>query len=405
MNKESNYEEHVFEVEVLVDNYYGFEYEVEEFDEADEDSEHPFDAEKIRIDQQMLSLKYLVELMKEKQLVLNPGFQRNKVWRERKRKSLLIESLMLRIPIPAFYFYENEDSQFIVIDGLQRLSTLKEFIDGEFRLSGLEYLEKQCGGKTFSELEIKYQQRIYRTQVAVNILDARSPSNVVFDIFRRVNTGGISLKPQEIRNAISKHRTRTLLKTLYNSKEFQDATRKRIKDDRMDGQELILRFYAFYKAYDYEKGELDYKTGNIAAFLDSALLSLNEASSDEIAMFEKDFKRAMKISLDIFGSYTFRKCYLDTDWLKKERELVYSRVDIINKALYTSWGVILADPKYINFDFSDYGERILNKLAAELTFFGEYNTMLTQGTNSTRSVQYCFSKANKMLTEVIGNDF
>ncbi|HDR4513820.1 DUF262 domain-containing protein [Bacillus cereus group sp. TH150LC] len=391
-------------IEKSIDEFYGFEYEGFEYeeyelDEYEEDYEHPFDADKIRIDQQMLSLKYLMELMSEKQIILNPGFQRNKVWTERKRKSLLIESLMLRIPIPAFYFYENEDSKFIVIDGLQRLSTINDFINNKFRLFGLEYLEKFCGGKTFSELDVKYQQRIFRTQLAVNILDARSPSNVVFDIFRRVNTGGVSLKPQEIRNAISKNSTRYLLKTLYKSDEFQSATRNRIKDDRMDGQEFILRFFAFHRAYNYTTSKLNYTSGNIAVFLDNALIALNEASDIELAQLEENFKRAMDISNILFKNYTFRKCYIT------KNNTVYSNMDIINKALYTSWAVILSNPKYIDFDFSKLGDKVLKKLAQELTKDTRYDSCLTQGTNSTRSVQYSFYKANSILSEVFEFDF
>ncbi|RXZ82397.1 DUF262 domain-containing protein [Paenibacillaceae bacterium] len=387
-------------IEELVDEFYGFEYEENDYEEQEEENyERPFDADKIRIDQQMLSLKYLTDLMKEKQIILNPGFQRNKVWNEKKRKSLLIESLMLRIPIPAFYFYENEDSKFIVIDGLQRLSTIAEFIRGDFRLFGLEYLEEYCGGKKFSELDIKYQQRIYRTQLAVNILDARSPSNVVFDIFRRVNTGGISLKPQEIRNAISKNQTRQLLKSLYVSKEFKEATRGRIKDDRMDGQEFILRFIAFYKAYNFQEGTLNYYSGNIAVFLDNAVLKLNETDNKEIEELKVVFKRAMGAANKLFKSYTFRKCYLDSNGD------VYSNLDIINKALYTSWAVILSNPKFENIDFSDCGDKVLKKLAEQLTEDVSYNTFLTQGTNSTRSVQYSFSKAKEILLEVLKYDF
>ncbi|MFB6466455.1 DUF262 domain-containing protein [Cytobacillus sp. Hz8] len=385
-------------IDVYVDEFYGFEYEEYELEDQENSNEHPFDADKIRIDQQMLSLKYLTELMKDGQIILNPGFQRNKVWTERKRKSLLIESLMLRIPIPAFYFYENEDSKFIVIDGLQRLSTINDFINGEFKLFGLEYLEKQCGGKSFNELDIKYQQRIYRTQLAVNILDARSPSNVVFDIFRRVNTGGVSLKPQEIRNAISKNSTRKVLKALYNSDEFQNATRRRIKDDRMDGQEFVLRFFAFYRAYDYESNSLNYSSGNIAVFLDNALLKFNEATSYELEIFKKDFKRAMKTANLLFDKYTFRKCYID------DSNNLYSNMDIINKALYTSWAVLLTNPKFINYDFSKLGDKVLKNLAYELTYDNFYNSCLTQGTNSTRAVQYSFYKANDILSEVLGSD-
>ena len=371
-------------IEKTIDEFYGFDYE--ELEPESSSVEHPFDPDKIRIDQQMLSVKYLTELLADDQILLNPGFQRNKVWKERKRKSLLIESLMLRIPIPAFYFYENEDSKFIVIDGLQRLSTIQSFINDEFRLSGLEYLHEFCDGKTFSELDVKYQQRIYRTQLAVNILDARSPSNVVFDIFRRVNTGGVSLKPQEIRNAISKTRTRELLVELYNSDEFQNATHRKIKDDRMDGQELVLRFYAFWKNYDYGRNILDYDTGNIAKFLDEALLLLNKASTEEIELFKKDFKRSLSLSYRIFGQYNFRKNYLE-GYL----------ADVINKSLYTSWSVLLANPNLSEEYLINYKDSIIHAVAKCLSGDTEYDTYLTQGTNSTKAVQYSFYIANKII--------
>ena len=152
----------------------GFDYEIENTETEDEEiKEQPFDAEKIRVDQQMLSVKYMLELMEQNLIELNPGYQRRRVWKDNKRKSLLIESLMLRIPIPAFYFYENEDGKYQVIDGQQRLTTIKEFVYGEFRLTGLEYLGKEYNKKLFKDLDTKYTQRIYRTQIAVNILDAR----------------------------------------------------------------------------------------------------------------------------------------------------------------------------------------------------------------------------------------
>lgn len=383
-------------IEKYTDEFYGLEYE--EFSEDNiRGIKQPFDADKIRIDQQMLSLKYIYDLMKENHIELNPDFQRNRVWTERKRKSLLIESLMLRIPIPAFYFYENENSKFIVIDGQQRLSTIQEFIDDKFKLFGLEYLENECGSKYFSQLDIKYQQRINRTQIAVNILDARSPSNVMFDIFRRVNTGGVSLKPQEIRNAIAKNSTRNFLKSIVNSIEFQEATRGRIKDERMDAQEMIVRFIAFYKAYDFKKNTINYNTGDLAVFLDDALLSLNKESSLELERYASIFKKAMRISTILFKEYSFRKCYLG-------KGDVYSNIDIINKSLFTSWSVILSNPEYSECDFNLIGNKVLNKLAYSLTHDYTYNTCLTQGTNSTRSIHYSFKMANDIMMEALIDD-
>ena len=115
------------EIEKKKAEYAGVEYEAECIgEESGEEAEQPFDAEKIRVDQQMLSIKYMLELMEQNLIELNPGYQRRRVWKDNKRKSLLIESLMLRIPIPAFYFYENEDGKYQVIDGQQRLTTIKE---------------------------------------------------------------------------------------------------------------------------------------------------------------------------------------------------------------------------------------------------------------------------------------
>jgi hypothetical protein len=129
------------------------------------------------------------------------------------------------------------------------------------------------------------------------------------------------------------------------------------------------------------------------------LLQLNEADNKKIEMMKQHFKQAMKISTLLFGKFSFRKCYLN------DIDIVYSNIDIINKALYTSWAVLLSNPAYKNHDFSKLGNRVLQRLAYELTNDIEYNTLLTQGTNSTRSVQYSFSKAKTILEETIKNDF
>lgn len=386
-------------IEKHTEEFYGLEYEELDSEDDSDGIERPFDADKIRIDQQMLSLRYIYDLMRDGQINTSPDFQRNKVWKERKRKSLLIESLMLRIPIPAFYFYESEDSRFTVIDGQQRITTIFDFINNDFKLFGLEYLEDECGGKTFSQLDIKYQQRIFRTQLAVNILDARSPVNVVFDIFRRVNTGGVSLKPQEIRNAIAKGGVRKLLKDLFQSNEFQQATRGRIKDDRMDGQELVLRFIAFFKAYDYEKGLVKYNTGDLALFLDETLGFLNTLDNSEFKAYKDAFICSMIRSQQLFKEYAFRKCYFNSVANK-----VYGNIDIINKAMFTSWAVILANPKYNNIDFDVLSDIALKRLAYHLENDRYYSTYLTQGTNSTNAVNYTFYKANEILMEVFSSD-
>ncbi len=383
------------EIEKKKAEYAGVEYEAEGIgEESGEEAEQPFDAEKIRVDQQMLSIKYMLELMEQNLIELNPGYQRRRVWKDNKRKSLLIESLMLRIPIPAFYFYENEDGKYQVIDGQQRLTTIKEFVNGEFRLTGLEYLGSDYNKKKFEDLDTKYIQRIYRTQIAVNILDARSPKNVIYDIFRRVNTGGMNLNPQEMRNAICKQEVRDFLVKSTCNHNYLSATRGRVCDDRMDSQELVLRFYAFYKAYDYEKNILHYDYSNIATMLDDAIENLNKMKPENREVLFQKFDLAMRRSWEAFGKYAFSKIYCDGSTVNRN-------MDYINKSLFSSFSVLLMDSKYDDIDIETQQKKILQTLANALKNH-HYVNSITVGTGDRRNVYANFEYSRKVLEECLG---
>lgn len=372
----------------------GFDYEFESADgDEEQENEQPFDAEKIRVDQQMLSVKYMLELMEQELIELNPGYQRRRVWKDNKKKSLLIESLMLRIPIPAFYFYENEDGKYQVIDGQQRLTTIKEFVNGEFRLSGLEYLGKEYNKRKFDDLDTKYIQRIYRTQIAVNILDARSPKNVIYDIFRRVNTGGVNLNPQEMRNAICRQEVRDFLIKSTLNENYIKATRGRVKDDRMDSQELVLRFYAFYKAYDYEKNVLHYDYSNIATMLDDAIESLNKMKPERREELFQKFDLAMKRSYEAFGKYSFSK-------IQREGRTVKRNMDYINKSLFSSFSVLLLSHDFDDRNIKAHQSSLLLKLADALAEH-HYANSITVGTGDKRNVYANFEFSRKVLEECL----
>lgn len=372
----------------------GIDYEFEDMvSEEEQEDEPPFDAEKIRVDQQMLSVKYMLELMEQNLIELNPGYQRRRVWKDNKKKSLLIESLMLRIPIPAFYFYENENGTYQVIDGQQRLTTIKEFVNGEFRLTGLEYLGREYNKKKFKDLDTKYVQRIYRTQIAVNILDARSPKNVIYDIFRRVNTGGINLNPQEMRNAICRQEVRDFLKKSINNENYLLATRGRVKDDRMDSQELALRFYAFYRAYDYEKNVLHYDYSNIAAMLDEAIEDLNKMNQEKRERLFQNFELAMKRSYEAFGTYAFSKIQRDGNTVKRN-------IDYINKSLFSAFSVLLLSHNYDDLNIKAYQRKILLELADALENH-HYANSITIGTGDKRNVYANFEYSRKVLEECL----
>lgn len=390
------YEEDSLDVELerKKTEYVGIEYEVESEESEDEVyAEKHFDAEKIRVDQQMLSVKYMLELMEAGMIELNPGYQRRNVWKDNKRKSLLIESLMLRIPIPAFYFYENEDGTYQVIDGQQRLATIREFVKGKFRLIGLEYLGEDYNKKEFKDLDTKYTQRIYRTQIAVNILDARSPKKVIYDIFRRVNTGGVNLNHQEMRNAICKQEVRDFLVKSTQNQNYLFATRGKIKDDRMDSQEMALRFYAFYRAYDYKEEMLHYEYPNVAEMLDDAIEDLNKMKYDERNRLYQRFDEAMKRCFRAFGEFCFSKVQMGSSGVKRN-------LDYINKSLFTSYSILLMHSRYDEVNIEKYQGRLLRTLARALENH-LYSNCLTMGTGARRNVYLNFEFSKGVLEECL----
>lgn len=386
------------EIEKLESEYAGLEYEENTFLDSEDDKEIPFNADKIRIDQQMLSLKYIMELKDGNLLELNPGYQRNRVWKDNKRKSLLIESLMLRIPIPAFYFYENEDSKFQVIDGQQRLATIHEFVNNEFQLTGLEYLSDTCSKKYFKDLDVKYQQRIYRTQLAVNVLDARSPKKVIYDIFRRINTGGMKLNPQEMRNAICKPLVRVFLKKSIKNENYLKATRSLVKDDRMDAQELVLRFYAFYLTYDFEKENLVYDYKNVSSMLDDKIEVLNEMKPGELDQLFAKFDIAMKRCYEAFGEYCFTKIFIT-----ENNEIQLTSRDYINKSLFTAYSVLLSHPKYNGVILEEYQDKIVKIFAKELKE-QDYINSITVGTGDRSRVFQNFKFSAAVLRKGCEDD-
>ncbi|PEQ92943.1 hypothetical protein CN481_14230 [Bacillus sp. AFS006103] len=358
-----------------------------------ESEETPFDADKIRIEQRMLSLKYMKELIDTNFMNLSPDFQRNRVWKEIKRKSLLIESLMLRIPIPAFYFYEDEESILHVIDGVQRLHTINDFLNDKFKLKHLQYLHETCDNKYFDNLENKHKQRIFMTQFSVNIIDARTPSQVKYDLFRRINTGGVSLNAQEIRNSIAKPHVRKLLKRLSHSEEFKLATDNSINDDRMAAQELVLRYIAFYMAYDYRNRELNYKKSDLELFLDNAFEKINKMNEIELSLFEENFKKSMRNAYLLFRNKSFRKY---------NKSNINGKKQLINKSLFTSMSVILSYTR-INPLISESKQNMVFQMFVDLiTKDQQYSDCLTIGTNSINRVHYNFYLTRILLEEIFG---
>lgn len=222
----------------------------------------PFDPSKIDIDMKTMELSSIIERLEYNEINMNTDFQRKSgLWTD-VQKSQLIESSLLRIPIPAFYFDGGIKDNWLIIDGLQRITALKKFvIDGDLRLSGLEFFHDLEGMK-YTELLRTFIRRIKETNIVAYIVKGGTPANVKYNIFKRINTGGLELKPQEIRHALYQGPATDLCKKFAKFSEFQMATTYSIKDDRMmvqkeadngktyEGQMQILRKGVYFQLYE-----------------------------------------------------------------------------------------------------------------------------------------------------------
>jgi len=164
--------------------------------------DYPLDAVFVRTEQRTVG--EVVSRIEKGRYILDPDFQRDFVWPNGKQ-SKLIESCVMRIPLPVFYVAEAPDGRIIVVDGLQRLTTFARFLGGELKLTGLVSAENagshELEGKTYDRLPLNLQERVADTQLTMYILDAKAPERARLDIFERVNSGAI-LTRQQMRNAL-----------------------------------------------------------------------------------------------------------------------------------------------------------------------------------------------------------
>ena len=273
----------------------------------------PFNPNEINIVHKQDTLRNLIDRLKHDEIDMNTEFQREGNLWDTGKMSRLIESILIRFPLPAFYFDATDDDRWLVVDGLQRLSSIRKFVvekdnSNLLRLRHLEYLN-EFDKAAYDDLPRAYQRRIDECPVTLFLIQPGTPDEVKYSIFRRINTGGLTLNFQEIRNALASPRLRAYLKVLtedvYMKKTIGAKTR------RMQDQELVLRFLAFHTK-DYMKSRK-----NITVFLDEMMEELEKMDQTELKTLEADFRIALKRSWDIFGETAFEKI---TDNMIKLRE-------------------------------------------------------------------------------------
>ncbi len=348
----------------------------------------PFNPEAIRVEPRPTVVHLIIERILHGEINLEPGYQRKAgIWSD-EAQSRLIESLLIRIPLPAFYMDASNEDSWEIIDGLQRLTALKRFIlDKTLTLHGLEFLT-DYNGKTFDELPRNFQRRIEETSLVVYLLEKGTPEKVKFNIFKRINTGGLPLSAQEIRHALNPGRAPVFLEQLSKERWFKKATDNSIRDDRMADREIILRFIAFLLTpFDkYTKKE------TLDIFLNKAMSTLNNISEDRIQELKQRFVQSMKASFEIFGRHAFRKRY----------DLDSGQRFPINKPLFEAISVNLdkidnSEIKYLKAN----KDRVNQQLVHLMSNNEEFLSSITSATGQEKSVKIRFEKVGEVFRSVL----
>ncbi|MDM8531652.1 DUF262 domain-containing protein [Anaerolineales bacterium HSG25] len=256
--------------------------------------------DEVDIREEPLTIFEWMRKLKHGSLIVDPEFQRKLVWKL-EQKATFIESILLNIPLPPLYVNQNIKGNYIIVDGLQRTSTLDEFINKNgFKLTGLEVL-KGLNDSTFAELDSAYQTKIEDKKFLIYVIKPTVPLVMVYDIFHRINTGGTQLTRQEIRNCIFLGPATRFLKRLAETDYFRQAIDNGISPKRMKDREAVLRYLAF-QLFDYRT---EYKN-DMDAFLEQALKTINTMSDEKLERLSKGFERVMRLSYQFFKEKNFR---------------------------------------------------------------------------------------------------
>ena len=239
-------------------------------------------------------------------LILNPYFQRESgIWTPR-GKSLFIESILLGIPIPSIYVAEEKSGSLIVIDGRQRLTTIFEFLADKFKLAGLQYL-KEINKKKFSQLEESYRSRIEDKMFHLRKIRYGSDEKFVIETFKRVNTQGVNLNAQEIRNALHNGNSTDLLDDL--SANFIDEDGRSIfivPSKRMKDRYLMLRYFAMQRYYKEFVSGKKVEFGSITDYLADTMKDINSYKETQIEDLKINFLENYIRCLKVFNESSFR---------------------------------------------------------------------------------------------------
>lgn len=346
----------------------------------------PFSPNDIEIFNPPMNLGDLIDMITYGWIDFKTEYQREEDLWNSVKQSRLIESALLGLRLPAFYFEEVTKKKWKIIDGLQRCCAIRNYcVNESFALCDLEFLN--FNGLKYSELSFDLRRDIRMLPITVNVLSKGTPDKVKYILFQRLNTGGTVLEPQEIRNAVFQGKAIELVKEMAHNDLFKKATGYKIPTKRMLDQDFVTRFMAFYLlGYENYKPDLD-------NFMNTCLEKIKEGeiSDDTIATMKEDFSKSMILAEKIFGDDAFRKRESESDNKRP-----------INKAYFEVIAVSFAHLPKADCDKllanKDYFKRLLMD---EMRNNASYNNSFSTGTGKQESVRLRFTKFNEIIEKAL----
>jgi transcriptional regulator with XRE-family HTH domain len=341
--------------------------------------DYPLDSLMIRHESR--TVHDVLRRIEKDQYVLDPDFQRAFVW-DTVRQSRLIESVLLRIPLPVLYLAENPDGKLVVVDGLQRLTTFQRFVNNKLRLD-LE--NRELNGKRFRELEMRLQNRIEDTNLILYVVDAKVPERVRLDIFERVN-GGVPLTRQQMRNCLYNGSGTRLLRdcvALPSFAQLFSGQAHRVMQNTMRDRELVNRYAAFrvlgWEAY---RGDMD-------QFLGDVLTRMNSFTEEERAGITREFEDGIENNVFLFERMAFRR-HVDGE----------TKGSRFNVALFDVYSTTLG--RYSQ-DRVKAAREALRAVFFSLMDDASFTAAIAYGTNQTDRVRTRFRRVIDSVREVLGD--
>ena len=307
-------------------------------------------------------------------IFLQPDFQRySQVW-DYKTASQLIESVLLNVPIPPIYVAEEDDGSWNIIDGLQRLTSFKNFYEGKFKLKGLDSL-KELNKQSYESLNPNAKSILDNGSLRIILITKESHPEMKYDVFMRLNRGSVKLTEQELRNCLYRGSLNDLIKDLRYNKKLLEILNLTEPHKRMDDAELILRYFALSENFDKEGMSISGYKGIMKTFLNTFMDKNKNMTEYQINQLREKFNDTIDKVYSIFGKNAFKRIEANGEFYKW-----------INKAIYDF--IMLSFEQYHIDELIEHKEQILNALKTCVNENKDFEDSITVGTSEPRRMKY-----------------